>query len=653
MAANRVKTVEYMLPNILNQVTQSASAGSYTDSADLTVYVPETTSRTILGARLEVTAYNYLYANSSNVSGWGIRCSCDGGSNWTNATIASALNESDENYTYVMTADVTAEFTARFSGASDTVRWGYYIYGTATTTGWSNASCKLILTYEYDDTAHSTRVKTVHIPIESINARLTTSYAEICQGTAVNQIPQLTGAGSPFLPEASVTLRQVFLELWGNTIPNSTTDGALTLRLDTGGTTYAYNTIDNTQDSSSTLRVMWDISAETFTAAKALYAVVTGTTMIGFLGGWLTVTYEYDHSSSTTILNSLVMGLGEDSNNVLASGDKSMVSVTRSLQEPGTLALKQSGIWITYQSGNTSDTFTFNAGSQATTGYTPTADGSMCGMASIVQRIDAGANRGAALSIARGENTFTAEWYVGTANRIGDVSCLMMLNYTSDKASGGDGVHAHSCYFPLFASNRALGTIVQAAATVAPKIIETNYWLMSVVPMIYITGIGVALDSLLLTVERLGTESPAGGWEELFSSIFTNVGENGCWINNGVCRFAFKRWPNDTDTSRMDIEGNRQWRIVGTTKQYGLGVWVTWHSHTYTIAGTVSGYVDADGAGLTVGVHRADTGEFVGNATTTSGGAYTFTWYDNTINMYCEVYENGTHIGRSDNSTAS
>jgi len=651
MAANRVKTVEYMLPNVLTQVTQAAAAGTYTDSADTTIYIPETTSRTILSARLEVTTYNYLYANSSNTSGWGVRCSCDGGTTWTTAVIANALNESDENYTSLMVVDVTAEFTARYTGTSDTCRWGYYIYGTASTTGWSNANAKLILTYEYDDTAHSTRIKTVRIPIESINARLTTSYAEICQGTAVNQIPQLTGAGSPFLPEASPTVRQAYLELWGNTIPNSTTDGALTLRLDSSGTTYAFNTYDNTQDSSSTIRVMWDITAEDLTTAHALYAVVTGTTMVGFLGGWLTVTYEYDHSSSTTILNSLVLGLGEDSNNVLASGDKSVVSVDRLIEEPGTLSLKQSGIWITYQSGNTSDTFTFKAGSQATTGYTPTADGSMCGMSSIVQRIDSGGNQGAALSLARGMNTFSAEWYTGTANRIGNVSCLMFLNYTSDKASSGDGVHAHSCYFPIFASNRAIGTTVQSAATVDPKIIESNYWLMGVVPMIYIRGIGAVVDGQVLDIERLSGEG--NGWLTLFSSLYTGVGENGCWINNGVCRFAFKRWPNDTDTERVDIEGSRQWRIYGTSKQYGLGVWITWHSHTYTIAGTVTGYADADGAGLTVGVHRSDTGELVGTATTTAGGAYTFTWYDNVIDMYAEIREDATHMGRSDDDIAS
>lgn len=650
MASNRVKTVEYMLPNIDTQQACAISAGTYLDSADKTIYVPETTSRTILAARLEVTAYNYLYANSSNVSGWGVRCSCDGGSNWTAVTQAATLNESDENYTYLMVADVTAEFTARFSGTSDTVRWGYYVYASAVTTGFGPATAKLILTYEYDDTAHSTRVKTVRIPIESLNGRLTTSYAEICQGTAVNQIPQLTGSGSPFLPEASVVIRQAFLELWANTVPNATTDGALTLRLDTAGTTYTLPAYDNTQDSSSTIKVMWDLSAETFTAAKALYAVVTGTTMIGFLGGWMTVTYEYDHSSSTTILNSLFMGLGSDSNNALASGDKSVVSVERSLQEPGTLTLKQSGIWITYQSGNTSDTFTFKAGSQTATGYTPTADGSMCGMSSIVHRIDSGGYRGAALTLARGPNTFTAEWYTGTANRVGNVSCAMILNYTSDKASGGDGAHAHSVHFPILGSNRAFATAVQASATVNPKIIESDYWLLGAMPIIYCTGLGVALDGYVLDVERLFGEG--NGWENLFSSMYTGVAENGCWMNYSACRFAFKRWPNDTDSSRMDIEGARTWRIYGQSKQYGLGLWVTWHSHTFTISGTVSGYADADGAGLTVKVYK-EGGEYIGSATTGAGGTFSLTWYDNTGNYFARCEEDSTHVGASVAGTPS
>jgi hypothetical protein len=173
---------------------------------------------------------------------------------------------------------------------------------------------------------------------------------------------------------------------------------------------------------------------------------------------------------------------------------------------------------------------------------------------------------------------------------------------------------------------------------------------MGVEPLIYATGLGTAIDGYVLDIEKLSAEG--NGWVTLFSSLYTGVAENGCWINNGACRFAFKRWPNDTDTSRVDIEGARTWRIYGTSKQYGIGLWVTWHSHTFTISGTVSGYVDADGAGLTVKFFRCSDGLYLGSATTSAGGAYTFTWYDNTEDYRAICEEDSTHVGASVAGTA-
>jgi hypothetical protein len=651
MAANRVKTVEYMLPNILTQVTQVAAAGTYTDSADATIYIPETTSRVILSAVLEVTAYNYLYTNSSNVSGWGVRCSCNAGANWTSKAVVSALNESDENYQALFMVDMTAEFTARFAGTSDTCRWGYYIYGTASTTGWSNASAKLIITYEYDDTAHDTRLKTVRIPIESRNGRVTTTWTAIGQGAATEQIPILTGAGA-FLPEASVVIRQKYLELWGNTLPGDTTDAAISLRMDAGGTTYAYQPFDNTQDSSSTIRLMWDISAESSGSAHSVYAAVSaGTQYVNALGGWMTVTYEYNHGSSSTILNSLLLGLGEDPDNINQATNKSVISVARYIEEPSAVTMVQSAIWFTYQgAGTTSDTLTFKLGAQTATGYTPTHDGTMAGMSSFVHRFDSGGYRGSSQTLIRGENTFTAEWYTASANRCNNASALMILNYTSSKATGGDGLHAHSCYFPIMPST-SLTTIIERSAAVNPKIIESSYWLIGAMPLLYVLGLGTAIDTFVVTCERLSAEG--NGWESLFSSTYTGNAENGCQINNGACRFAFKRWPNDTDSDRMDIEGARTWRIVGSSKQYGLGIWITYHSHTFTISGTVSGYVDADGAGLTVRIFRVSDGLCIGTTTTTAGGAYTMTWYDDTEPMRAVCEEDSTHVGASAAGTAT
>jgi hypothetical protein len=66
----------------------------------------------------------------------------------------------------------------------------------------------------------------------------------------------------------------------------------------------------------------------------------------------------------------------------------------------------------------------------------------------------------------------------------------------------------------------------------------------------------------------------------------------------------------------------------------------------------VSGYADADGAGLTVEIwHNSSPPEKVAEATTTTGGAYTATVYDNSLTHFATCREDSTHVGRSDNVT--
>ena len=69
----------------------------------------------------------------------------------------------------------------------------------------------------------------------------------------------------------------------------------------------------------------------------------------------------------------------------------------------------------------------------------------------------------------------------------------------------------------------------------------------------------------------------------------------------------------------------------------------------------VSDYVDADGAGLTVEWYWENperTTEKCGESTTTTGGAFTFTWHDDTVNMWASVREDATHVGRSEHGTS-
>lgn len=655
MAANRTKTIEYALPMLSTAASYQTEGSTHLDSGDMTVYIPETTSRAFKSVALEVVVHDNHASVGADLSAFSVRGSCDSGSNWTTKTRASGYADSGENMHHIFIVDMTAEFTARFgSGSSGTFRWGMYLDYSATLPTWANGSAKLIITYDYDDTAHATRVKTVRIPIESFNGRLSNSAQEVKQSsTAANQLPALKHASTPFLPEDTVTIRQAFCELWTGNLPSATTDASLILKVDSGGSETTFGLVENANSTPINLRVLYDVTSEDWTSAHALYARhdVASQSYFVHLGGWLTVTYEYNHTNSTTILNSLLMGLGEDTLNVRTTGDDSYTSVDRFIEEPATITLVQSGVWVTAQTGTSSTTLSFKVGSQTATGYTPTAATTCAAMLSFVHRIDSNGHRGAGITLARGLNTFTAQWYATHNDYVGNVSVMMILNYTSGKHASGDGVHAHSVSFlardTTTAATTANTTFTEA---ITPTIIESNYWLMSCMPVLYATGITGSTEYYVLQAEK---ESAAGyGWADIFVSQTIGGNERLSTISNAVARFAFKRHPNDVDSSRMNIETSRTWRWYGTSAIIGMNMWITYHSITFTVSGTVSDYAGSGGS-LTVKLYRTDNGDYVGSATTSAGGSYSFTWYDNTINLFGECREDATHVGRSDNAAAS
>ena len=73
----------------------------------------------------------------------------------------------------------------------------------------------------------------------------------------------------------------------------------------------------------------------------------------------------------------------------------------------------------------------------------------------------------------------------------------------------------------------------------------------------------------------------------------------------------------------------------------------------YAFAGTVSGYADADGAGLEVRIFRAADNAYLGSATTEVGGVYSFPDGNNGDQLYAVCIEDSTHSGASAIGTAS
>jgi hypothetical protein len=116
-------------------------------------------------------------------------------------------------------------------------------------------------------------------------------------------------------------------------------------------------------------------------------------------------------------------------------------------------------------------------------------------------------------------------------------------------------------------------------------------------------------------------------------------------------RKSWRRFPEDPDTDRLDIETSRSFRVdTGVLSTSWYGVWITYHSITYSISGTITG---SGGGTVNIDAYRDDTDEKIGSTSRVGDGVYLITWYDDTVNVYAAAREDTTHVGRSDTDTAS
>jgi hypothetical protein len=653
MAATTEKTIHYALP-MIGQNSNINTGTTYTDSADTTIYIPETTSRTFKNVTAEIHVHENattLYAFAAAAA----RFSCDAGSTWTSLTKTVAIANSGENVEYVFFVDLTAEFTARFSGASDTLRWGFYLSlatNTASVSMYTQASCVVHITYEYDATAHSTQINSVLIPFESTTTATTASLAEI--GT--NQFPNL----STFLPEASVTVRQMAVVLDCDLVSASTTDcSGIALAFDSEGEV-VFGTLECAARSDTHHRLVWirnDLSTSGTHALKWRHAA-GGVLQRG--GGYFIVTYEFDASSSNDIMVSRQIVIGDDHiNTTPLTGDNMVEDTDFWVPEPATVTLKQSAVYAIYMPQATTITNTYLAmGSQS---YRTYALGSaqQSDYVTVMQRVDSGGVQGAGLTLSRGRNTITFKTYTATAARNSCFGGILFLNYTCAKPTGGSPAKSRTLWY-CQDGNLDGGSAVDQNITVAsptwPSIIESNYWISNVGHILLAASTQLAYSGLALSVERQSGEGGAAGWRRMGAGVGITLNERSNIVDPLENTKYWKKYPNDPRYDRMDIETSRPLRYnltIGCLA--GVLLLVDLHNVTFTKSGTATGYADADGAGLTIEwfwENTENTTEKIGESTTAAGGTYSLTWYDDTVNIFASLREDATHVGRSERGTS-
>jgi hypothetical protein len=629
--ATRKKTVRFTANSI------SIVNNTLTAFAQFTAYIPEAT-RTITDAWIKVGFQDIVTATGGSIANWQVTYSV-GGVAAQSITNANAIASTGENISGILgPLSVTAHTVANFgAGGSNTVDVSLLMnQSTGTTLGMVNCTAELFITYEYDDTA-TTQIKTVVIPLESRVNALATTEAQI--GT--NQVPQLTGVGG-LLPEASVVIRSYYFVIDGNTHGgNTTTDAVLNARIDATGAAITFSSTENALATNRWNEFIWNLTAAIpdATLAHEFYLWATGVASYNHACIKLVVTYEFDSSTTTRVLNSIQVPLEliTPSGNTAAT-DNSRLERSFFVEEPN-VSLVQSGFQLMWGATASISGLNVRAGGQAYRAYTDNAMG-LCGQVSLTHRVDSGSAQGDGFTLARGRNTLTVDLYGTSASAyMSSIVGIAFVNYLSDVATPGIGAHNHTIYETKRDFSSA-AVSVQKMTGLSVAIPESDYYLNSV--GINLMSMATASGGIAVAIKR----GDGLGWDTGYEDTRIIRGELGEYYSTvQIWDTVFKPYPQSI--IGINIETSRDWIQTATSAiRFGFGLMLTYHSISYTVAGTVVGYT-GDGSGITVDLIDEATGGLLNSATTAIGGGFTMVWYDNVRNVYCAAKQGVDRAGRS------
>jgi hypothetical protein len=650
MPANRRKTIEYALPTRITQLatgTTLAASARY-DTAATTIYIPETTSRAFLSVRL-VATYHSEYAATNTVVGWrmGSKLGAAATTDVDRATI-TAFNTASKNVYDVVDLDVTANFNTNFGTGTSQTFVGSIAVATTTAAFINNITLKLVITYEFDSTAHTTRIKTIRIPIQSQAANLTTVHQEIGTDAAgvpapANQIPAL----DTFLPEASKTYRQIFLELSANTNSNINTSFTPFVQIDSAAEV-ARATLNEVTNTLKPWRDHYDLTgAITTNAAHALKMRVDLTGRLNMAGAVLVVTYEYNESTTTSIMCEAIVPLtgsnddgqgmfGNESFSTNVAADANVMVAVLDIQEASPV-IAQSGLVLIDARNSVSTNMIVSAGSQAYRTWAPAAS---AGEIPYIHRCD----HSSGWTVARGVNRLRVRWYSSAAASRNHLVGYAIINYTATKPSDSDTANHPVNYFGAAFGVTAAQLVDAAVGSGRVPVLGVPYRLS-----------GAFLDGYIRSTTTVNgqyfLEQRAG---ELEATGFIVGAQQPTFALTHTYRqlSAFTRAFNESSlrTGKLNIETDRRIARYSLTVSHlsSWSWWITYHQIAFTVAGTITIAGVAAPAGRSVQIWAYDSAgaELVATATTTSGGAFSAGVLDNT-RSYFASYNNDGNVGRS------
>jgi hypothetical protein len=638
--AVRLKTVEFAMTP-----TASVTDNTLTTLTQMTVYLPETGTKTFRSVVATVTAglNQTAIATAVNINTRQLQCRL-GAAAYTANTNANATSTADEDIFIFHSVNLTSHFTTNWTGTSMTFdAQVLFDSASANTPTWTNVCVTLSITYEYDDTS-TTQIKTVRIPLDAPTGALGTT-----KPAAIATIPLLNTE----LPEASKVYRNAHIVVVGNTHNASATDLTLTMQLDATAS-HTSGTFEGVSSTDFGYRYVWPCTSVLNTTISMSFYIWANAAKFHHPQTWLVVTYEFDASSANDVFVSLLVPAnGGAPGNPTASDFLRLRSPEIWIPEAG-IVDKQQAFYAYWWTTGPSAGLAMRLGTSSFVGYTDLG-AQMAGTNAAMIRLDS------AFTIAQGSNTLTVDVYntETTSDLMTAYQGFFIVNYTCDKPTGGHGAVNHTVRYQVDGSPTTGGHALQKiVAATAPVIPESDY---------YLNNVGILFNywaqssnngfAGMVDVERLSGETGGQGWDNIFRYNSVADFRPGINWNWGDGTKDFKQFVGDVrvvpDTVRKDIETSRRWRMQQgqqTSFTGALDLWFTYHSQTWSVAGTVSG---SAGGTVTLKLVKASTGEVVKTTTRTGNGSYSFTWYNNTETMYVDAYEDGTHLGRSASGVAT
>lgn len=632
--ATRLKTVQYAFP-----AQASVTNNTLTTLTQITVYLPETGTKTFRSVVARITCDDIITATGGTLTTktFNLRL---GAAAYTSVANANTLTNSGENHSFYFVADYTSHFSTNWSGTSMTCDFQVQInQSTGTTTGMVNVCVTLEITYEYDDTS-TTQVKSVMIPLDMPATTLPTA------ATTYDTIPAL----DTYLPEASKTFRDMFVVVQGNTnINGSTTDNTLTLRV--GAASVTTGNYEAGLASDRAFRYVWNAtSVWPSTGSTQTWQPTTSVaTRFHHCQAWLVVTYEYNESTSTSIMNSVLLPMAVDSPmGGTTSSDYQRAERTLDIEEPGTIVTNRVAFFCHWTQIAAIAGLNMRIGTGSFVTYTDVAS-VLCGANGAMVRNDS------AFTLARGRNTLNFDVYrTDTADFGFNLSGFWLVNYTSDKSSDGSGSHNHTVMWGISANGTAASASLVTVSATAPAIPEAEHYFTALGAMLVVQPAGATQPAaLIVQVERLSAEGGVA-WESVYLDTQQTDAELGYYFAYAQMRTLFNRWPNDAGSGRMDLETARRWRIVtsggsaAAPAWFGLTLLLTYHSILAEVADTITG---SNGGTVTVSLHDEASGEVLRTTTRSGDGAVSVPFFGSTRSVYLTAREDDTHVGRGPNTT--